>query len=406
MKIVFVNRYYAPDHSATSQMLTDLAGALASEFEVHVVTSRQRYDDPAAALPRYELNHGVSIDRVHTTTFGRRTLAGRALDYISFYIAASLRLLHLARPGDVIVAKTDPPLISVPAGWVARLRRAHLVNWLQDMFPEIAAELGLSVGHGAMGAALIRLRNASLRRAVVNVALGTHMRDRVAAAGVAHERIRVIPNWADGGALQPTSGSTNPLRAEWGLVDKFVVGYSGNFGRVHEFQTLIGAVEALRGESDIAFLLIGAGAQVVVLEIAAKDRGLTNLVFKPYQPRSRLSQSLGVADVHIVTLRPELEGLVVPSKFYGIAAAGRPTIFIGNPDGEIGSVIREAECGICVAQGDVRGLAEAISRLRTDPETRERMGRNARRALELRFDKSIAVAAWRSLIHGVEQKSA
>src|SRR5262252_1965002 len=220
MKIVFVNRFYAPDHSATSQMLTDLATALASEFQVHVVTSRQRYDDPAASLPRYELNHLVSVDRVYATTFGRANLFGRALDYISFYVTAALRLFHLARRGDVIVAKTDPPLISVPAGWVARLRGAYLVNWLQDVFPEVADKLGLPVGRGLIGRSLRKLRNASLRRAVANVALGVHMSDRVAAAGVPRERIRVIPNWADGVALQPTESGANPLRSEWGLADK------------------------------------------------------------------------------------------------------------------------------------------------------------------------------------------
>jgi glycosyltransferase involved in cell wall biosynthesis len=227
------------------------------------------------------------------------------------------------------------------------------------------------------------------------------MRDRVAETGVLRERIRVIPNWADGMALQPTIPGANPLRAEWGLAGKFIVGYSGNFGRVHEFETLIGAAEALRSQVDIGFLLIGAGAQIVVLEIAARDRGLTNLVFKPYQPRGQLNQSLGLADVHIVTLRSELEGLVVPSKFYGIAAVGRPTIFVGDPYGEIGSIVREAECGVCVAQGDVKGLAEAITRLRDDPSIRERMGRNARRTFELRFEKSIGVAAWRSLLVSV-----
>jgi len=405
MKLIFVNRYYAPDHSATSQLLTDLATALTAEFQVHVVTSRQRYDDPAASLPRYELDHLVSIDRVYATAFGRASLPGRALDYLSFCVSAALRLYRLARRGDVIIAKTDPPLISVPAGWVARLRGAHLVNWLQDVFPEIAAELGLPIGRGIVGRALHRIRNTSLHHAATNVALGSRMADRVAAAGVPRERIRVIANWADGMSLRPTVAAENPLRVEWGLVNKFVVGYSGNFGRVHDFQTMIDAAEALRTQSEIVFLLIGAGAQLPQLEIAARDRRLTNLVFKPYQPRSRLSQSLGVADVHVVSLRTEFEGLVVPSKFYGIAAAGRPTIFIGDENGEIGAIVRETASGLCVAPGDAKGLADAIEALRVDPTAREGMGRNARRAFELRFDKSIAMAAWRSLLHAVEQKS-
>jgi glycosyltransferase involved in cell wall biosynthesis len=185
------------------------------------------------------------------------------------------------------------------------------------------------------------------------------------------------------------------------LTDKFVVGYSGNFGRVHEFQTLMGAAERLRARSDIVFLLIGAGAQRSVLETAASIRGVSNLVFKPYQPRGKLGQSLGAADVHVVTLRPELEGLVVPSKFYGVAAIGRPTIFIGDSQGEIATIIREADCGISVNQGDVGGMVAAVERLRDDVPLRETMGRNARAVFERRFDRELAIDAWRGLVEGL-----
>jgi glycosyltransferase involved in cell wall biosynthesis len=211
----------------------------------------------------------------------------------------------------------------------------------------------------------------------------------------------VIPNWADGALLRPEVRGANPLRAEWGLGDKFVVGYSGNLGRVHEFRTVLDAAEALRSQADIVFLFIGDGAQKAALATAAQERGLSNILFRPYQPREALGQSLGAADVHLVTLRPELEGLVVPSKFYGVAAVGRPTIFIGDPEGEIGSVVREARCGMCVQQGDGEGLAQAITTLRDDSALRERMGANARRVFEERYDRAIAVEEWRRLLHDV-----
>jgi glycosyltransferase involved in cell wall biosynthesis len=240
-----------------------------------------------------------------------------------------------------------------------------------------------------------------LRRAAANVVLGQRMRERVTALGVDPRRIAVIPNWADGALLRPVERGANPLRAEWGLGDRFVVGYSGNLGRVHEFGTVLGAAEALRSQADIVFLFIGDGAQKAALATAAQGRALSNILFRPYQPREALGQSLGAADAHLVTLRPELEGLVVPSKFYGVAAVGRPTIFIGDPEGEIGSVVREARCGMCVRQGDAEGLARAITTLRDDSATRERMGTNARQVFDERFDRSIGVAAWRRLLDSV-----
>jgi len=151
-KLIFVNRFFFPDHSATSQMVSDLAFALAAAgFDVQVVTSRLRYDDPAAELPGREAIAGVQVHRVRTTRFGRHLLPGRALDYLTFYLSAAWRLFRLLRRGDVVVAKTDPPLISVPVGWVAGLRGARLVNWLQDLFPEVAAALGIRLARGTAG---------------------------------------------------------------------------------------------------------------------------------------------------------------------------------------------------------------------------------------------------------------
>ena len=134
---------------------------------------------------------------------------------------------------------------------------------------------------------------------------------------------------------------------------------------------------------------------------ASAEHGLANLLFKHYQPRDRLAQSLGAADVHLVTLRPELEGLIVPSKFYGIAAAARPAIFIGDPEGEIGSDVRAADCGRCVRQGDLAGLVAAIGEIRGSAELRERMGRSARRLFDERYDKPMGVRKWRALLRAV-----
>ena len=405
MKIVFVNRFYAPDHSATSQMLTDLAAALAAMgVDVHVVTTRLRYDDAMASLAPRELIDGVAVHRLWTSRFGRNNLLGRTCDYVSFYVTASVALFRLVRPGDIIVAKTDPPLISVPAGWVARIRGALLVNWLQDIFPEVAAELGLKLARGVGGRLLGELRNGSLRNAAANVVLGRLMRERIAALGVEPKKIAVIPNWADGVALQPMTRDANPLRAAWGVSDKFVVGYSGNLGRAHDFATLLGAARALRAEADIAFLVIGDGTQKRALMVAAMEHELPNLVWKPYQSRELLSQSLGIADVHIVTLRPELEGLVVPSKFYGIAAAARPVIAITARHGEIARLVEEHHCGFVIVPGQAAELATLLRRLSMDLQSLETMGRNARAMLDAHFTRRQAFRRWDDVLGAMDNQ--
>jgi colanic acid biosynthesis glycosyl transferase WcaI len=346
-RIILVNRFFYPDHSATSQLLSDLAfDQAAVGRDVHVVTSRQRYNDSAASLPQRESIRGVHVHRVWTSRLGGASLTGKAIDYVTFYLSSAGRLLRLVQAGDRLVAKTDPPLISVIVAWVARQRGAVLVNWLQNVFPEAAAALGVGGLDGRVAAWLGRLRDQSLRVACCNVVLGKRMAETLRRQGVPEAKIRMIPNWADGESIRPLGLGQSSLRAEWGLRGGFVVAYSGNLGRAHEFETVLEAAGRLRADCGIVFLFIGAGSRLVDLRRQIDEQGLRNFLFQPYQPRERLSQSLGAADVHLISLRPELEGLIVPSKFYGIAAASRATLYAGDPHGEIGSMVRRAERGV------------------------------------------------------------
>jgi glycosyltransferase involved in cell wall biosynthesis len=406
-RLVFVNRYYAPDLSASSQMLTGIAEALAAcGFRVEVVCSRQSYEDPHAGFGRLEVRRGVTARRVHTTRFGRARLAGRAVDYLSFYFMAALELLRVVRRGDVIVAKTDPPLLSVLCAIVARVTGAKLINWLQDLFPEVAVRLALSPLPGWAEHALARLRDWSLRAAAMNIVLGERMRAVVAARGIARERILVAPNWADGNAIRPVPTAASRLRQELGWNDRFVVEYSGNFGRAHEFETLLGAAKAVAADPAYAFLMIGGGVKMRGLELEAHNAGLDSFRFLGYQPLTGLADSLAAGDVHVVSLLPALEGLIVPSKLYGILAAGRPVIFVGERDGEVAEVLREAGCGITVGVGDIRGLSAAIERLRHDAETRRQMADRAREAFDRRYTLAASVAAWNTMLKALEPRAA
>lgn len=405
-RVIMVNRYFHPDLSASSRMVGGLAFALAeSGRRVDVVTSRHRHDDAHAALDRRDLVRGVRVHRVGGSRFGRGGLLGRAGDYATFHAAAMAKVLALARPGDIVVACTDPPLLSVSIAAAARLRQASLVNWLFDVFPETASALGIVRAGGAVDRLLRRLRDASLARAAMNVALGPRMAKVLLALGAAPERIRIIHNYADGDTLSPVPPESNPLRREWRLEGRFVVGYSGNMGRAHEFGTIVAAAEALRNYPDIVFLFVGDGHYRTWVEQQVKVRRLDNVHFQPLQPEDRLAYSLGVADLHLVSLRPELEGLVLPSKVYGIAASGRPTLFIGDGDGEVAGMLRQNQCGATVAIGDATALAERILSLSRDPDLVRQWGDNARHAFEQRYQLALAAAAWRTVLDGLDAEA-
>jgi colanic acid biosynthesis glycosyl transferase WcaI len=371
LRVVFVNRYFYPDHSATSQMVSDLAFHLANRgFDTGVITSRQRYDDASARLAARETVRGVAVRRVWSTTFGRHFLPGRAIDYLTFYLSAFLAILR--ERGATIVAMTDPPMLSV----VAALASKRVVNWIQDLFPEVAAALGWRVPRFVR-----RIRDWSLRRAKTNVAIGETMASRVPNAVIIH-------NWAivEGTSQQPSVGTGFSL-------SRFIVGYSGNLGRAHDVATMLGAMNRLRGDG-VELVITGGGAKLGDVRAA----NLPNVRIEPYAPRERLSESLSAADAHLVTLAPAAEGLIVPSKFYGILAVARPVLFVGARDGELARVVREHDIGIAVEVGDAGGLAAAIRALANDRERGRAMGRRGRALYEGRFAPEIAFAAWEKVL--------
>jgi colanic acid biosynthesis glycosyl transferase WcaI len=376
LKIVFVNRFFYPDISATSQMLSDAAFYLAGKgLEVHVVTSRLNYESEEKLVSR-DVIKGVQVHRIWTSSFGRAKLLGRTLDYLTFYSSVFFSLLRLLDQSDHVVSKTDPPLVSVPVGWAARIKGAIQFNWLQDLFPEVAEEFGLSMPGLLIG--LLRVfRDGSLLKAKINIVIGERMRDRVLKLGVYTDQVAVVPNWSDGESIRPARGE-NSFRDELSLQGRFVVGYSGNLGRAHEIDTLLGAMRQLENDKKICFLFIGSGALLDQLRQRVETEGLKNVMFQPYQPRAKLPLSLTLPDVHLTILRPSMEGLIVPSKIYGVLAAGKASIFIGDKEGEVSELLTSAGAGLAVQEGDADGLIEAIQKLNADSELTETMGRNAR----------------------------
>jgi colanic acid biosynthesis glycosyl transferase WcaI len=297
-----------------------------------------------------------------------------------------------------VIAKTDPPLVSIIAMLAAKLKGAVLINWLQDIFPEVASCLGANPLPRPFDMLLRRCRDLSLRSARMNVVLGERMRDRVQLRGIPAERIQIIENWAELAPPHPKPVGHSALRSRLGLADKFVIGYSGNLGRAHEFQTLIGAAEILHNDSSIVFLMIGGGAGMQQLVRVVMERALGNFRFLPYQPRDSLSDSLAASDVHWVSLLPSLEGLIVPSKFFGILAAARPVIFIGDQDGELARIIRGAQCGIAVSVGDVAALVQAVREFKGDPASLARAGGNGYRRYCERYAAPRALEQWERIV--------
>lgn len=406
-RVIWVNRFFHPDESATSIMLTDLVRQLVERGSGpahHLVTSNARYAGGAgsAAIP------GVTIHCIPALGGGQASLLVRLANFLLFYTGAMILLLRHARRGDTVVALTDPPLVGTVAALAARLKSARLVHWVQDIFPETASRLGFAREGGLLERVLVRLRNAAWHRADTNVVIGERMRGFLLDHGAAPQRIAVIQNWADETAIRPVAPQDNPLRDTWGYgPDHCVIGYSGNLGRAHDVATKVAAMEHLRaqGPSNLRFLFIGGGARQEELRRLAGEGGSDGavgvLAFRPYQPMAMLAQSLSVPDVHWISLLPRLEGLIVPSKLYGALAAGRPVVFVGDPHGDVARLLDQGECGASFAPGDAEALARYLARLALDPALRIRLGARARELAEHELGRSGRIGQWHALLEQV-----
>lgn len=403
-RVFIVNRYFAPDESSTSQIATALARKLVAQGrEVHVLTTDSTYD--GSRLPAHENSAGIAIHRIFSPAGTRRNLVLRAADYAQLYRRFHQAGLRHFAAGDIVIAKTDPPLLSIPVERAARRTGARLVNWLQDLYPEVGVNLGVPFLKGPVGSGLSRLRDRSLAAAAANVVISEGMAEQVASRGVKREQIHVIHNWAEDELIRPQPLEGNRLRSDWGLGDAFVVGYSGNLGRAHEIETVLGAAHALRGNADIRFLFIGGGRFYDVLRERVRKAGLDKqFQFRPYQEQSTLGVSLSAPDVHLVSLRPEVEGCIFPSKLYGVAAAGRPIIGICAAQGDVARVVEGNGFGLVSPPGDGAALAQAILALRHDRELCAAMGQRGRQMIEERYSKALALDKWSSLLDGVEKQ--
>lgn len=409
MHIAFFNRSYYPDTTATGQLLTDLCEDLVREHGCRVSVVAGMPLQPADSAPRTRLavltreRHGdVAIYRARGTRFSKSRFVGRATNYVTYFLSACYAGLRLERP-DVVVALTDPPIIGL-AAWLAGVRfRAPLVMAFKDLFPEVTVLLP-DFHSERINAMLQAVNRFLVKRAAANVALGETMRQRlIDNKGAPPERTTIIADWADTSAITPAS-KRNAFSSAHGLADKFVVMHSGNIGLSQSLETVVDAAALLQDLRDLQVVFVGEGVKKAALQAQVQSLGLTNVTFLPFTPKERLIESFASADVFVVSLQRGLAGYIVPSKLYGILAAGRPFVAAVEESCEVASITRRAECGLVAEPGNARALAERIRTFYRDRDLTARCGANAR-VVGLEFDRRKQVSRYLELFRRVSRSA-
>ncbi len=345
---------------STAQHLTDLATALSTRgHEVTVVTSDRGYDDPAKRFPRREQWQNITIIRIPSLSLGKNGRWRRVFSFGSFMVTCALRLLTL-KQFDVVVALTSPPLISFLAALFVKLKGGRFCFWVMDLNPDEAIAAGWLNENSRVTRLLQRMLRYSLNSAHTTIVLDRFMKERVLAKGTPAERVAVVPPWSHDDAVQYSPAGREAFRARHGLMDKFVVMYSGNHSPCHPLDTLLSATVKLKTREDIVFCFIGGGSEHAKVRELASLQQLRNVKCLPYQPLDELSSSLSAADLHVVVMGEPFVGIVHPCKVYNIMSIGTPVLYIGPDPSHITDLANQSYKFFFARNNDLHAVISSI----------------------------------------------
>lgn len=408
-RLTLVSQYFPPDFAATGQLLDDLTSRLAAQgLQVQILTGMPSYAYSSDRAKCIEFQHNRCIRRTQVSRLWPKRIRGRAINGIFFCIRITLRLLRFSRRGDLILYTTEPPYLPL-LGWLLHgITRTPYFVLLYDLYPDVLVELGVLRSDHFLVRLWRQFNCWVFADAQELVVLSEPMAERVRLhAPAVAAKLSVIPSWADPEHIRPLAKAENWFVQKHKLINHFTVLYSGNQGRCHDLVTVMAAALLLRHDPEVLFLFIGKGPQHKRLLQLVHDWGLTNCRFLPYQERCDLPYSLAAADLALVTLSIEAEGLVAPSKLYGHLAAGTPIAAITPASSYLRELVERENCGRWFANGNADNLAAWITALKADPTARARHGAAARALLERNANPDLVAALYRQLIeqHLPETKS-
>ena len=401
MKVLLLNLYYPPDTSATAKIAAAFVEPLAQKHDVTIVCGRPSYD-PTERRPwrlwQTEQQNGVRVIRVGSTDYPRTQMTRRVFNYLSYVVVSLPRALFT--PCDVVLAMTDPPFEGIVGAFVAMLKRKPFVYNIKDMYPDMAVG-GSIVKPGLMVRIWEKLHRWALRRAAHIMVLGEDMKARIAAKGISPDRIDIVRDGVEDSAPSTTPPTFDPeivkaIRGDF----RFVLLHAGNLGFYGAWETLLTAARELQHDG-VGLVFVGDGAQRSRLqELAAGNPGVR---FLPFFPSNKVSSVLAAADAHIITIKRGLEGVVVPSKMYGILAAGRPILAVAPAEADAAALGAREDFGCATDPDRPEELVTVVRALLADPSRVAAMGAAARSAAP-RYARSAEIQKFAAILESAAHR--
>jgi len=400
-RLVFLNRSFFPDIEATGQLLTELCQELASDFDVHVVCGHPLYRQTKRRWPITKTTYdNVTIWRINNTTLPKKYFWARFINLLSYFVGCFFWIFFL-KDIDCIIAETDPPLLASVAYIHSRLRHCPFIYYSQDIWPEVGL-INKGLTNPLITRLLKAINNFLYKKAALIIVPGRDMKIKIEKKITIHQgSVKIVENWIDPQLIYPIKRENNIFLKRILLRNKFIVVYSGNIGLSQDLENVILVANDLKTFEDIFFLVIGEGASKEKLIKLASYFKLKNLKFLPYQAKKYLAFSLSAADIHLITLKKGMKGVIIPSKVYGIMAAGRPFIAAVDKGSEIDLIVKEFQCGLVIEPSNKEELKKAVRWAFDHRSQLEKMGQRGREAIEKHFSKKICTQKFKRILEEV-----
>jgi len=396
--IVFFTQLYYPDLTTTAIIMSDLVEDLASYgLSVKVICAQPTYIKKKRC-PKNEVHREVLIKRVRTFLFNKNKVFGRILNGISCFFSMFFEIFSTNK-FDLLVFNTNPALLPFLGFISNKIRGQKYLILIHDLWPELPAHTGMIRKGGFLYNIIDYINRLSFKNACGIIVLSQKMKELILEkVPEKKNEIHVIHNWADTNRIYSISRNNIPLIEELGLQVKKIVMYSGNLGRYQPLEVMIEAANELKDRKDIKFIFAGEGGKKKKLQNLAASLNLDNIIFIPFQSLDRLAESLSMADISLMGIYPQNEGVIMPSKLYGLLAVGKPIICVSDPTSEVVDILKKSGAGFHSAIDDPKELAQKIAELTDNPEKASKMGLNGRKYFLEHFERKILTKQWKEVL--------
>ncbi len=397
-----LSELYYPEDSATGHNITKVAEGLAASYNVSVLCSQPTYQARGTKAPSDEVRNNVRVHRCRATTLNKDVLAFRLVNLLTISVSIFFNALMKIQRGDLVLVVTNPPTLPFVVVIACRIRGAKIVLRVEDVYPDALVATGMAKANSLLVRAFSVLQRRLYSRVDQIVVLGRDMMRLVESKMIDNDTpVILITNFADSDQIAPMPRESNSLLQKLGIIDKFVIQYSGNMGRTHGIESLVQCARLLHLQEHIHFLFIGFGAKESWLKKTVRDLALGNVTVLPLQPRSDLILSLNACDLAVISFINGMSGVSVPCRMYNIMSAGKPILAVSDRESELSQVVAEENIGWVVKPEVPDLIAQAIVEASSNRERLLLMADRARTLAVKKYSLTAIQSKYKSLVESV-----